>query len=202
MMTEAELALAAMSSAEDRAGDPLATLFQRLAEAAGDEQRREPLAELYDRCASELYGHALWRCGDTTLAADVVHDVFVKLAGRGRSLASVRKPRRYLFAMVHRRAVDHHRRRRPTEPLGEDSVLAYPACGDERVDARRAARLLARLPARQREVLYLRFYADLTFAEIGAVVGVSTFTAASRCRLGLRRLRRWLGQCGPGKENG
>lgn len=192
-MTEIELSLAAMSSDEDRAGDPLTALFRRLAESADEEERHELLAELYDRCAGELYGHALWRCGDASLADDVVQDVFVKIAGGSRRLARVRRPRRYLLTMVHRAAVDLYRRRRRAEPT-EAPPLAVPGSADgvDPVDAGRAARLLARLPAKQREVLYLRFYAELTFGEIGAVTGVSTFTAASRYRLGLRRLRRWL----------
>lgn len=201
-MTEAELSLEAMSIDEDRTGDRLAALFRRLAESADEEERRTLLAELYDRCAGELYGHALWRCGDASLAADVVQDVFVKLAG-GRRMDRVRRPRRYLLAMIHRAAVDRHRRRRTVEPI-EEVVLATPASppsGFDPVDAQRAALLLGRLPPRQREALYLRFYAELTFGEIGAVTGVSAFTAASRCRLGLRRLQRWLGQSLRDKED-
>lgn len=202
-MTEAELSLAAMSIDEDRAGDRLTALFQHLAESADEEERRELLAEIYDRCAGELYGHALWRCGDASLAEDVVQDVFVKIVGGRSRLGRVRRPRRYLLAMVHRAAVDRFRRWRPTEPI-EEAILVVPTSssdGGALIDARRAARLLARLPAPQREVIFLRVYAELTFGEIGAVTGVSTFTAASRYRLGLRRLRRWLGQTLRDKED-
>ena len=60
------------------------------------------------------------------------------------------------------------------------------------VDARAASALLSRLPAEQREVIYLHDFADLSFREIGRVVGVPLFTAASRYRLGIGRLRDWM----------
>ena len=53
--------------------------------------------------------------------------------------------------------------------------------------------MLKDLPPPQREALYLRHFAGLTFAQIGRVAGVPTFTAASRYRLGIRRLRRMMG---------
>lgn len=203
-MTEVELSLAAMSiDEEDRAAEPLAILFEHFAATSSKEEQRDLLAEIYDCCSDELYGHALWRCGDASLAADVVQDVFLKIARARIRLGRVRRPRRYLLAMVHRAAADRYRRWRPTEPIDEPALVVPTSSSDgaDRIDARRAACLLARLPATQREVIFLRFYAELTFGEIGAVTGVSTFTAASRYRLGLGRLRRWLGLGQRAKED-
>ena len=52
---------------------------------------------------------------------------------------------------------------------------------------------LRELPAPQREAIYLRHFAGCSFAEIGKATGVPTFTAASRYRLGMRRLRQLTG---------
>ena len=60
------------------------------------------------------------------------------------------------------------------------------------VDAGRASALLAQLPPAQREVIYLHHYAGHTFSSVGKIVGVPTFTAASRYRLGLEKLRRLM----------
>ena len=51
---------------------------------------------------------------------------------------------------------------------------------------------LARLPAPQREAVSLRHLAGHSFREIAAITGVPLFTAASRCRLGLARLKQLL----------
>jgi RNA polymerase sigma-70 factor (ECF subfamily) len=48
------------------------------------------------------------------------------------------------------------------------------------------------LPPKQREVIAMKIDGELTFAEIGAVLGVSANTAASRYRYALEKLRRSL----------
>ena len=64
---------------------------------------------------------------------------------------------------------------------------------DARIDGRRASDLLLELPAAQREVVFLRHFAALSFREIGEVCHIPTFTAASRHRLAINRLKALLG---------
>ena len=63
------------------------------------------------------------------------------------------------------------------------------AAATARVAAAHASELLAGMPANQRDVIYLKHFADCTFAEIGTIVGIPTFTAASRYRKGISDLR-------------
>jgi RNA polymerase sigma-70 factor (ECF subfamily) len=51
---------------------------------------------------------------------------------------------------------------------------------------------LAGLPDTNRVVIYLKHFAGCTFAEIGDIVGVPKFTAASRYRNGIQKLRKLL----------
>ncbi|MCD4749702.1 MAG: hypothetical protein K8R59_10040, partial [Thermoanaerobaculales bacterium] len=91
--------------------------------------------------------------------------------------------------------VGRRRMRRPTEPLHSAEMVAAPADDPDRVlDARHASKLLSQLSMKHREVVYLRHYGECTFAAIGDVLGIPTFTAASRYRLALRRLRRLMEQ--------
>ena len=152
--------------------------------AAGD---LEALAVIYDGCSHDLFGMALWRTGSREDAGDAVQEVFVRLARSPRRLAGVRSPRGYLLAMAHSAAVDILRRRRKTVQL--DDALLEPVSADHEAsaDAHRLSDLLRRLPDSQREAVWLRHFAELTFAEIGDATGVPRFTAASRCRLGMRR---------------
>jgi len=166
----------------------LHTLFSAL--EAGD---AGVLDEIFRQVSGELYALALWRTGCSADAADAVQDVFIALATTRARLSRVRRPRAYLFRMTHRAAARIARRRTPTEPL-DDLVLPAPGMGSEtRALARQAAGHLAALLARQREVVLLHLLLGLNFREIGTVTGVSRFTAASRYRLGLRRLRRLMG---------
>lgn len=150
---------------------------------------------LYEIAARKLHGLALWRTGSPEDAADVVQQVFLRLAEQRHKLAGVKDPRAWLLTVTHRAAIDVTRRRtrRPEQPLETSMLLAAPDGNTDRaIDARRASHLLTMLPAAQRDVIYLRHFADCTFAEIGKIVGIPTFTAASRYRLGIGKLQRLL----------
>ena len=95
--------------------------------------------------------------------------------------------------MAHNAAIKIARRRLVAVQV-EDVVLE-PVVSDPgvKVDAARAASIIRRLSPRQCEAVFLRHFVGLTFAQIGDVTGVPTFTAASRYRLGMGRLRKLMG---------
>jgi len=182
------------STGSPAAGRSWGAIFRDL--AAGEARALE---EIYDAAAGPVFGLALWRTGSTEDARDVVQELFVRVAEQGARLRRVRQPRAWLLAGAHRIAVDCTRRRRRSEPPADCALVeSEPGrTGAERdsnrlLDAATASRLLAELPAAQRTAVYLRHYADCTFAEIGQVTGVPTFTAASRYRLGIARLRQMM----------
>jgi RNA polymerase sigma-70 factor (ECF subfamily) len=157
--------------------------------------RTSALDALYELAAQQIFGLALWRTGSKEDAADVVQDVFVRVAEQGSKLARVRNPKSWLLTVTHRAAVDviRFRRRRPSDPIEEYPFLVAVDDDSERaVDATRASALLAAMPPKHRDVVYLKHFADCTFAEIGSIVGVPKFTAASRYRAGIAKLRRLL----------
>ena len=175
---------------DDRSQDGVALALEML--AAG---KTTALEALWDLCAADLLGLALWRSGDRNDAEDAVQEVFVKLAkspSAASQAALARNPRAYLLGMVRRAAIDQSRKRRG-EPLSAVAFLEAPgpdpAC---QADASRASALVARLPEKLREVVFLRHFSGLTFREIARVVAVPQFTAASRYRLAIRRLRQWM----------
>ncbi len=173
-----------------RSGGRWRSLFDAL--AAG---RASALEALYDLAAPQLYGLALWRTGSEEDAADVVQDVFVRVAEQGAKLAKVRNPKGWLLTVTHRAAVDvtRRRRRRSAEPIEECPFLAAVDDDSERMlDAARASVLLAGLPEMHRDVVYLRHFAECTFAEIGEIVRIPKFTAASRYRNGIQKLRKLM----------
>lgn len=176
--------------ARDRKREDWRDLFDDL--AAG---RLSALEDLYDAAAPRLYGLALWRTGSAEDAADVVQDVFVRVVEQGAGLVKVRNPRAWLLTVAHRAAVDvtRRRRRRPSEPIEDHPFLTDGVDEGERLlDAAHVSVMLAALPAALREVIYLKHFLGCTFAEIGAIVGAPTFTAASRYRNGVHKLRRLM----------
>jgi len=182
-----------MTTDNDHAGaaaddDPLGALFRELAEG-----RTQALDGVWRVCADQLYGLALWRTRSVADAEDAVQEVFVRLARRGPKLSRVRDPRAYLLRMARNAAVDIATQRRH-EPF-DDSVppLVEIDAVESRVDARRASSLVGDLPVGQREVIFLREFAGLTFRQVAEVCGIPLFTAASRHRLAIKRLRQLMG---------
>lgn len=118
------------------------------------------------------------------------------MAARRSHTSAVATPGTWLLSVAYHAAIDVVRRRktdRRTEPLDTVPYLAAPENDVARgVDAARASRLVSELPPAQRDAVYLHHFAGCSFAEIGRITGVPTFTAASRYRLGLARLRRLM----------
>ncbi|MBT3290516.1 MAG: sigma-70 family RNA polymerase sigma factor [Victivallales bacterium] len=108
-------------------------------------------------------------------------------------------PRGALFQAVRRAAIDlgrkRQRRRRREEEYAtlrapDAPWFESPATGVQGEELRTA---LGALPAPQREVIVLKVWGDLTFAEIAATLEISPNTAASRYRYALAALRGQLG---------
>lgn len=126
-------------------------------------------------------------------AEDIVQEAFVRFWRRNQSLAN----RGLLYAMVRSIALDlirkdTRRARREAAVVSESEQSVEPQFQLEDESQRAVAVALDGLPKDQREVLVMKIWNDLTFAEIGEALGVSQNTAASRYRYGLATLRKIL----------
>ena len=159
------------------------------------------LEALYDRYRTVAYSIALRVTGDASLAEDVLQEAFLgawRHAGRyAEGRGSVKT---WLLAIVHHRAVDAVRRRRPTTALPETTDVAPPALtlpdvwgevsADLDADTVRGA--LDVLPEAQREAIELAYFGGLTQQEIASRTGAPLGTVKGRMRLGLLAMRRHL----------
>ena len=150
------------------------------------------LAEIYDSHGERLFGHALWLLRRRDEAEDAVHEVFLKLWAMGADLLRIRRPATYLMRMVHHAALDAiASRSRRAELQTEPAYFEADGFDPERARlSAEAGRFLDRLPVDQREAVWLHLFEDLTFREVAKVTRVTTFTAASRYRLAIEKLRR------------
>ncbi len=160
------------------------------------------LAALYDRYASLVYGLALGVLASPAEAEDLTQEVFLTLATRrtydpGRGSLSA-----FLITIARSRAIDRLRRARRRLRLLENrrpGQLPSPAPEDdplERLDlverGRRVRAALTELPERQRRVLELAYYRDLSQSQIAVALGAPLGTVKSWARQGLSGLRRNL----------
>lgn len=127
-----------------------------------------------------LMRYAQWLVADREQAADFVQEAFVRLTARW---FGVRDTRSYLFQIVTNLARSEWRRRkRQPMPLREIDQSADP---DEALAVRTA---VLRLPEKEREVVVLRYYADLDLAEIAKITGRPEGTVKSQLFNARRRL--------------
>ena len=126
-------------------------------------------------------------------AEDIVQDAFVKFSRRNHNVQN----RALLYATVRSTALDLIRRdsrraRREREAIADLEQAVEPEFRTEDESQRALAMAMERLPNEQREVLVMKIWNDLSFAEIGQALGISQNTAASRYRYALRALKKDL----------
>ena len=163
----------------------------------------DALQELYDRYRTMAYSIALRITTDPSLAEDVVQDAFLGVwRNASRYVEGRGSVKTWLLSIVHHRAVDAVRRRRPTTELPEredvpPSALTLPDIWPEvagNIDRQEIAAALTSLSDVQREALELAYFGGLTQQEIAIRTGTPLGTVKSRIRLGVLKLRE---QCLP-----
>ncbi|URM88832.1 sigma-70 family RNA polymerase sigma factor [Streptomyces sp. MRC013] len=162
----------------------------------------------YRRWSPLVHAMAARSLGDAREAEDVAQQVFVA-AWRGR--AGFRPERgplgAWLTGITRRKIADaleaRTRRLRLAEAAARVPDTTVPPDGDTTPDAVLDRVLLAgelaRLPPRQRQVLRMAYYEDLTQSQIASRIGIPLGTVKSHARRGLHVLRRRIGQ-GPAAE--
>lgn len=155
----------------------------------------EAVTELYGAHYRSLVRLAALLVRDVESAEDIVQDSFVAMHGAWRRLRDRERALPYLRQAVVNRARSALRRRKvevkyaPTP--GPDAPSAeYGAIGSLERDAVLAA--LDKLPVRQRETLVLRYYSDLSEAQIAEAMGISRGSVKSHASRGMSALRELL----------
>ncbi len=122
-------------------------------------------------------------CGDEHAAEDLVQSALIKAVGHWRRIGD--NPEPWLRKVMVNDHISRWRKHKGREVLAgtiPDSPVAEPATHD-------LAAALAALAPRQRAVVVLRYYEDLTEAETARVLGVSVGTVKSQHRDAIARLR-------------
>ena len=156
------------------------------------------LDQLYEQYGAMAFSIALRITGDRSAAEDVVQEAFL---GAWRNAARYfdgrGSVRTWLLSIVHHRAIDAIRRRRPTVELPEAEAplpasLTLPDTWSEvasRLDRDAVQAALTRISDVQRETIELAYFGGLTQTEIADRTGVPLGTVKGRLRLGLQGLR-------------
>lgn len=157
------------------------------------------------RNQSKIYTYIMYVVRNDELANDIFQDTFVKVISKlhDGKYQPTGKFSAWLLRIAHNLIMDHYR---DTAQMGfidqgEDNDLSNLSSRDM-MDINRESqivneqihrdvkRLMEELPQPQREVVYMRFYQNLSFKEIAEITGVSINTSLGRMRYAVMNMRR------------
>jgi RNA polymerase sigma factor (sigma-70 family) len=165
------------------------------------------LRELYDLTSPRLYGVALRVVSNREWAEDVLQETFLNVwRSAGDFRASLSPPLAWLGLMTRSRALDFLRRRtseRADTALQLDEALAETVAGadtnpmdasDASEQARALHECLRKLEARQRELVSLAYFRDLSHSELAEQLRLPLGTVKTWVRRALEQLRGCMGR--------
>lgn len=169
---------------------------------------RSAISELIERHSQRVRSYIAMMVGDDDIADDIFQETFikaVKVIDEGRYTDSG-KFLSWVLRIAHNRVLDHFRREKHSRTINEKEAgydmfstikLSEGSVEDSMVMSEMQAtirQLVAALPAEQREVVEMRYYAKLSFQEIADETGVSINTALGRMRYALINLRKMIAE--------
>lgn len=172
------------------------------------EGNNEAFDVILSRYEKRLYSYILYFVRNNDVADDLFQETFVKAIvtiKHGR-YTETGKFSAWLTRIAHNLIVDQFRDEKNENTVSNDEVTTdlfnntslAEACVETRLISDETLTdvkgLISELPDAQREVLYMRFYRDMSFKEIAQVTGVSINTALGRMRYALLNMRRMAGE--------
>ncbi|QKW35514.1 SigE family RNA polymerase sigma factor [Actinomadura sp. NAK00032] len=134
------------------------------------------------------YGFVL--TGNADDAADLLQESLIRLRGAWGRVVNKNDPEGYVRKIMARQHISVWRRRRREHLMGSVPERHYDDRGLERAESDpRLWEALSVLPRRQRAVLVLRYYEDLSDEEIAGMLGISRGTVRSQAARALDKLR-------------
>jgi RNA polymerase sigma-70 factor (sigma-E family) len=157
----------------------------------------EAITQIYAAHYRSLVRLAALLLRDVGASEEVVQDSFIAMHGAWRRLRDPDRALAYLRqSVVNRsRSVLRHRTvelRHAPAPMPDAASAEHGAMGS--LEHQEVIVALRRLPERQREVLVLRYYADLSEADIADAIGISRGAVKSHASRGMAALRTTLEQ--------
>jgi len=151
----------------------------------------EPLVEAFERPAFQL---AVLLVEDPSTAQEIVQEAFVRVWESTRTPQEPSHFRPWLYKVILNLARDYHRKRvrwnrlRLLNPIPRDPQVEV----ERRMSVAAIERAMQHLNRRDREVLYLRFFEDATYAEVARILGSHEGATRVMLHRALERLRRQL----------
>jgi RNA polymerase sigma-70 factor (sigma-E family) len=151
--------------------------------------------------ASQLRRTAYLMCRDWDLAADLTQTTLARMFVHWQRITRRDNPHAYARQVLSHAFLDHHRTKRSHEVVTAEFGDA-PATTEDSDLRLTLIDALGRLPPRDRAIVVLRYWEDLSVETVAEILGLPAGTVTSQSARSLNRLRRLLGQpAGPTSGN-
>lgn len=159
---------------------------------------------LLERHKQSIYAYILYTVRDADLADDIFQDTFIKAITtiRQGKYTETGKFKAWIMRIAHNLIIDFFRQKKQENTISKDSyevdLLNNVNLCDDTFESQLVKsqvlqdvkKLVYYLPDKQREVLEMRYYNDLSFQEIADLTGVSINTALGRMRYAIINMRK------------
>lgn len=157
--------------------------------------------ELYEAYAEVLYRYGLRYLKDEDTIKDCIHDLFIDLHRYRQNLSATVNIRFYLLGAFRRKLRDAHKKAAAWQGEADpdmEFLIEYDtqhlriADEQQQQTMQELAAALQKLPARQKEVIYLRYNAELSYEEVASVMKISVPTCRTLAYRAFQQLREQL----------
>lgn len=164
---------------------------------------REAFRRLYEKSVDELFRYAGRIIQDEALIEDGIQDLYIKLWEKRRRLPLDAHPKAYLYTSIRNNLIRtmerHYNKYSDVEVdqmyLGEEESVEKDWIEGENEQMRSGSlkKALKELPDRQRELIYLKYQAGLSYEEIEEVMGITNQSLRNLMNRAMKKLRKLLG---------
>lgn len=164
-------------------------IYLQMLESEADKLKFE---QLYHRYRGLMFHVAMQILGNESDAEDAVHEAFLSILKHFDSVSEPKSPKTRAFVVIitERKAIDIVRKRKPVLELDERTTgITIEMPGDTGLEA-----ALARLPARRRELLLLRYYIGYSTKEAAALLSMTDAAAQKELWRAKQDLQAALGE--------
>lgn len=165
------------------------------------QQEYQSLTELYQQMYTDLLNFGLFFGHDSVATKDAVNQVFLEIWERGKGLPAVENVRSYLITYLRRKLLREYEHGNRFVELTDSEILSQRSYEEVIVEAQQEERIrqrlqeaLAQLTPRQKELIEMRFFRNLSNEAISQETGMNINTVYNTISSALKTLRRILGQ--------
>nr|WP_262912766.1 sigma-70 family RNA polymerase sigma factor [Membranihabitans marinus] len=153
------------------------------------------MSQIFRIYYSDLHNYGIKLCGKSSIVEDTLQDMFLHLFEKREQLGQVSYIKPYLYTCFRRSLLKNIQAKRQMDLLDDDLQLQIEpeeiALTQSNADLKKKvlASMINKLPKRQRELIYLRYYSDFSIDEIADILSISYRSVVNTLYKAMIRLR-------------